>query len=444
MVASENSYLGLAIQGEEGLREERAAQFKYLLFREGSMAPQNIVLPLDPEVGGGAMLRSMVKVGVTSGGGLDLIPRPDTLGLFLYGATGGVTTSADYQDTGILGATALGGQVVSVGITNPPSAKALYVVGSSALALGDIIIAGTVGGSPDSETIALNGTTRAFGVKLFTAVTSITLPTVAETTASVGFIGDAVSHVFKLPTDQFQAPFFTMRHSPGALWGESMMDCRLNMVTVAFRSPGFVNGAVGFVGGMPEDDPDFGDWGAHQYIDGGPQFLTPISSIEVPTGEVLKVLSGSFTAMSNIPMDEQFVVGSYSPEGFDIVSRSFVLNLAVKIRSEVLYKKIQYDPAGGSEWTASLFNEGNINILFNSDRVAAAGSPYSFKIEANGQSGENANVVWSAEPVALRAQRQVVMNLTGTFLASPDAQYDPIVLTLVNQRASYGYVAPPA
>ena len=48
----------------------QANGFKYVLFSRGTAGVQNMTIPPDPEVGGGAMLRDVVKVGVTGGGAL--------------------------------------------------------------------------------------------------------------------------------------------------------------------------------------------------------------------------------------------------------------------------------------------------------------------------------------------------------------------------------------
>jgi hypothetical protein len=137
-----------------------------------------------------------------------------------------------------------------------------------------------------------------------------------------------------------------------------------------------------------------------------------------------------------MPVDEQWVVGSYSPNNLSITQRAYVLSLAVKIEDAALYKKIMYDPAGGSAWLASVMREANFNIEFKSDIEAAVGKPYSFSIAANGESGADANVSWSAQPIAMRAGRQLIMGVTGTFLASPDGA-TPLTLTLVNTTATY-------
>src|SRR5512141_799493 len=92
MTASESSLIGIAKQTAEGTPNVTDADFSYLLFREGGLGVLPSFLPLDQEVGGGAMLRNVLKVGVMSGGQLSIIPRPKTLGHAFYGVTGAVST----------------------------------------------------------------------------------------------------------------------------------------------------------------------------------------------------------------------------------------------------------------------------------------------------------------------------------------------------------------
>jgi len=340
MASAENSYLGLALQDAYGTPNTTDADFTYLLFSEGNVAPNNMQIPLDREVGGGALLRNMVKVGVNSGGALTLIPRPNSLGWFLYGVTGGVDTTL-----------------------NDPAA---------------------------------------------------------------GYH----THVFTLPTDQFEAPFFTLRGSPGQMWGEQMQDVRVAMTGIEFRGADFVRGAVQFLGGLPAI-VSTATWNALTYVDSGPQFLAPYGEIELPESTAISVLAGSFVAISEIPLEEQYVVGSFVPEGLDIVNRSFILNLSIKIDNDYLYRRMSYDPAGGAAWTANIFREADFTLRFGSDA-----EHYEIDIAANGETGEDANVIWSVEPVTLRASRQIIMNVTGTFVADPLAG-DPLTITLINTQEEY-------
>jgi hypothetical protein len=295
------------------------------------------------EVGGGALHRGAVKVGVMSNGGLDVIPRPQTLGHFLLGALGEVAT--------------------------------------------------------------------------------------------VDNLDGSYTHTFTLPTDQFDAPYWTFRGAPGNLLGEQFQDCRMASLVLRWRGADFLRGNYGVLGGLPTK-VSTGTWNALAAVDGGPQFIAPTYTIEIPTGSAVKVLEGAFTSGLSIPMDEQWITGSYTPDDFDINQRAFALTLGVKLVDADLYTKIAYDPAAGSNWVADIFREADITISFQSDQEAATGVPYELTLAANGQSGANANIEWSVQPIRLRSGRQVVMVISGTFTADPLGG-EPITVTLTNQEASY-------
>jgi hypothetical protein len=290
------------------------------------------------------MLRSVVKVGVSSGGGFTIIPRPEILGDFLLGAFG-------------------------------------------------------------------------------------------QSAAPVAGGAGSYSHAFTLPADQFAAPYFTVRSSPGGLWGEQFQDCRVAALGINWKAPDFIRGSLAFLGGLPTPNVSTASWSAASYVDKGPQFLSALTSVELPTGTSAKVLSGSFTAGMAIPMDEQWITGSYQPDDFDINSRAFSLSLVLKIADKTLYNKMSYDPADGAAWTAEIFREANFLLEFVSDQEAEVGIPYSMTIAANGQTGSQANVAWSVTPVALKAGRQVTIVATGTFLADPTGG-EPVTATLVNAHAT--------
>ena len=345
MTAAEGSFLGIAKQTALGTPNVTDASFKYLLFNQGAIAPQNMAIPLDTEVGGGALMRNVTKVGVTSGGAMEFVPRPETLGSLLLGAFGQV---------------------------------------SSALK------------SPSTT---------------------------------------AYEHTFTLPTDQFAAPYFTLRSAPGNMWGEQMQDCRVSALGLEWRGAQFVRGTVGFQGGLPLKVATT-TWSAATQVDNGPQLLAPLATIELPAATAVKCLSGSFMAGMAIPLDEQWIVGSYSPDAQDIVARSFAISLVLKITDATLYSKMTYDPAGGSTWVASLFKEGNITLKLVSD-VKADGPnnlPYSLSIAGDGNAGSAGNIVWSASPIGLRAGKQVIMAINGVFTASATA---PITAKLINLKSSY-------
>lgn len=344
MPSGDGSFLGLAKQTAKGTPNSTDAAFKYFLFNEGGLGANNVILPLDDEVGGGALTRGVAKTGIFSGGGLGaFIPRPDSLGLLLLAAMGSVTTTGD-------------------GVATP------------------------------------------------------------------------YTHVFKMKTDQFDVPYLTGRFAPANLWGEQFQDLRLNQLSLAFKAADFLRGQAGFIGGLPSKVAT-ATWDAAAKVDGGPQFIAPITVIEIPTGTPASVISGVFAIGNNIPLDEQWVVGSYSPKGFDITRRAFALSLNILVEDAALYSKMMYDPAGGSTWVADVMREGDIKLDLVSDQKALLTNPYKLTIAANGQTGGAGNVIWTAQPIGVRAGRQVVMNVTGTFLA--DSALEPVTVTLVNDTATY-------
>lgn len=346
MTASEKSFVGLAKQTAKGTPNTTDSAFNYFLFVDGSSGPSNVVLPLDQEVGGGAMLRSLAKVGVTSGGAYTIIPRPTTLGNFLHGALGTSASPVDNLD-----------------------------------------------GSYD--------------------------------------------HVFDLGADQFAAPYYTLRSAPGNIWGEQFPDARVAGLTLTWRAADYLRGSVALLGGEPTK-VSTASWSALTYLDGGPQFLAPLFTIELPTATAVKCLSGAVTMGMNIPLDEQWITGSYSPDDFDINSRAFAITMVVKVTDDTLYTKMAYDPASGSAWAAEIYKEADFLLQFDSDQDAGSTpTPFSLLVEANGQNAASgdANVAWSVTPIALRAGRQVTMAVTGTFLADPLAG-EPITVTLTNDQST--------
>lgn len=341
-MSSEGSLLGLAKQVTKGTPITADASFMYFLYNNSSVAPSNITLPIDTEVGGGAMLRDVKKVGVMSGGAMEFIPRPQMIGHLLLGALGNVTSAAD---------------------------------------------------------------------------------------------GLGYKHTFTLGTNQFAAPYFTLRAAPGNLWGEQLQDQRVSALGLSFRGADFVRATAAFSGGLPTKVATT-LWDAATKVDGGPQFIAPVSTIELPTGTAAKVIAGSFMAGMAIPMDEQWVIGSYSPDDFEILSRAFSLSFTMKVSDATLYSKMMYDAAGGSAWTAAMLREAAIKFELVSDTSYDTAKPHKIVVSANGDSGTDANIVWSVAPIGIRAGRQILMNVSGTFIAD-NAGGEPITVDLYNDKASY-------
>lgn len=447
MAAAEKTFLGFAKQSAFETPNTTDNDFKYMLFTRSAGGPNPIQIPLPPEVGGGALLRNILKVGVNSGVQGEFIPRPEVLGFILHGMTGNVTSVANFDADGVHAAITLTGspQDITTAITNPNDGAILRLL-SAGGATGNVEITGTTDevGVADTEIVALVSNQAALTTKHFSAITEISVPA-GSGTVTVGWLDGSYSHTFTLGSDQFDAPWYTARWAPASMWGEQLADCRFNLVTLNFRSPDFIRGAFAILGREPTPIEDISAWSPLAKVDGGPQFITPVSAIELPLGTNARALNGSLTMMSNIPLDQQYIVGQYFPEGLDIVSRGFALQIGIKVDDYELYGKMMYDPDETMAWVAKVFKEGDIKMYFASTEDAAAirasgasGTvrPYSLNITANGQSGDAANVVWTATPPEAIAQRQLVMQVTGTFLASPDGG-TPISITLVNRRASY-------
>jgi len=525
MAATEKSFLGLAKQLVKATPITADASFKYLLFNQASLAASTLATPLDPEVGGGAMIRDMLKVGVMSGGAVDFVPRPDTLGMFLMGVTGKCTS----KRTGfiqVMASHSADGSTVNSGLTNPPSAKKIVVtsvdgaagavtvngaggpetltlvgkpggittltfktitqvemprgsgtmkvqrfttpftdllaaqtlttipqrfttistpaapdqlrVVTTGAAAGAVIITGTnAGDAVITETIYAYAAEHLTSTASFTTVTSVVLPTSAGKNIIVYYDNVTYTSNFELDYfDQFAAPYYTARLAPGAMWGEQFQDMRVNALGLDFRGASFVRASVGLSGGLPAKVATT-TWAAPTYLDSGPQFLSPVCDFELPTSTDIKVLGGSFTAGSAIPLDEQWIVGSYSPDDFDIVSRAFAVTFNIKIADATLYSKMMYDPAGGNAWAAAMFREAAFKMDFLSDKMADPLVPYKMSISGNGQTGDNANVIWSAQPIGLRAGRNVIMSVSGIFLADPSTSANPISISLISKTASY-------
>lgn len=346
MTASESSFVGFAKQTAKGSPNSTDGDFSYFLFNEGTIGPQNNNLPLDQEVGGGAMLRGVAKVGVTSVGAFSFIPRPTIVGKFLLGALGTVAAPAQQGST------------------------AAYL------------------------------------------------------------------HAFDLGSDQFAAPYWTVRSTPGSLWGETFEDVRVANLAFTWRAADYLRGQVAFLGGEPTPNVSTGTWGPLAKVDGGPQFLAPLFTTELPTATPVKCLSGAFTMGMQIPMDEQWITGSYFPDDFDINQRAFALTMVVKTTDKVLYNKMNYDPADGAAWVAEVYREGDIGLKFESDVEADTSYPYSIEVLANAQSGADSNVLWTATPISMRAGRQLTIAVTGTFIADPQGTYEPVTVNLINQQST--------
>jgi hypothetical protein len=101
MTSALDSHFGMTKQtAGKGTAISTDNLFKYFYFSQGTgISPASIVLPLDQEIGAGPLVRDVHKVGVSAAGGLEFIPRADSIGLLLLGALGEVSTVTSTYNT---------------------------------------------------------------------------------------------------------------------------------------------------------------------------------------------------------------------------------------------------------------------------------------------------------------------------------------------------------
>lgn len=343
MASSENTSVGLAKQVDKATINSTDNAFKYFMFNQGGMAPNNQYIPADDGIGAGSLTPDVDKGGVFSAGAFQFVPRPTILGDFL---------------TGVLGAA-------------------------------------------------------------------------AEPVEGFGGAVTAKKHVIGFAADEFSVPYYTFRASPGGLWGETFKACRIASLALNWRAADRVRAQMAVIGGTPTPSVNTATWSPEP--DTKPGFLAPTTSISGFSYANLKVMRGSVVFGNNIPLDEQWITGSYEPDDFDLVTRQIVVSLLIKVVDETLYKKMTYDAAGGSAWTAALLKDASLTIDFKSAQMIEGTQPYQLTIEANG-SATSPNIAWTVQPIGLQSGRIVTMLATGTFLKSVDG--DPVTVTLYNDYAA--------
>lgn len=346
MTSALKSYFGMSKQSAKGSTVSTDSLFKYFYFSRGTgMTPAPIVLPLEQEVGSGSLTRDMTSVGLTTTGGAEFIPRPDSLGLMLLGALGDVST----------------------------------VTGAS-----------------------------------------------------------YNTHTFKFATDEFDIPYYTMRRE-SAVGGEVFPDVRVAALGFQFRAANYLRATMGLLGASEPTYASSVSWSPTDYMDSTPPMLTCKGAFELPTGTSLKVLRGSLLINNAMPLQEQMIVGSYTPDDIELTARGVVVSATVKV-NKALYEKMMYDPAQGGSWQPDILKEADLNIKFQTASDVGGSQPYevSFHFNGDNQASGTANVAWSVQPVALMGARQVLMQVTGMVLADTTSYADgPFSAQLINDTASY-------
>ena len=264
-------------------------------------------------------------------------------------------------------------------------------------------------------------------------------------TAPTGQLTTA-THLFDFQANQFNLPYFTMRRRISAgNFGDIVPDCRIETLQIEAKAANFVRGTCSVLGaGMPSitNTPDA--WNAATYLDASDPFLTCKGTVELPTGTGLTLLEASITMANQMPLDEQMVIGHYTPDDIEVVMRSITVQFTAKVKDISLYQKMKYGQTGSgsitypASWLPNVYREAALNLTFQSERENDPGVPSSITIAANGSSGANSNIAWSCQPIGLRGNNQVVLSFSGTVLAdNTAAAAGPFSVTLHNTKTSY-------
>lgn len=242
--------------------------------------------------------------------------------------------------------------------------------------------------------------------------------------------GQGFVHAFSVGTDKLALPYFTVRQYNPSLagGGEVFPHARVAGLGLSWRAANYLRNQVALMGAVADFDTDVADWSPT--VDLGPTFIAPKATIAWPS-ETVKVLSGAVQFGAQIPLDGQWITGSYTPDAMDIVSRQAAVQLVLKITDNTLYRKFVYDPAGGAAWAANIMKEGGVTLTFESSQVYDTAKPYKLVIAFDNTSE---NVAWAAEPLSIRAGQPVTLAITGTILGATNSE---VTATLYNDTATY-------
>lgn len=247
--------------------------------------------------------------------------------------------------------------------------------------------------------------------------------------------GAGYKHTFTVDaTNKLVLPYFTVRQYNPTLStsiGEVFPHSRLAGLALTWQAAQYLRmrcGLMGTLAGVGVDiNPD--DWAPT--VDLGPTFISPKATVTGFPGVTVKVISGSLQMGAEIPLDNQWITGSYTPDAMDITRRNAVLQLVLKIDSMELYKKFSYDPAGTAVWAANIMKEGGVTLTFESSQTYDTNKYHKLVVKFDNV-GEN--VAWSAQPLTIRAGQPVTLAITGTVMGSNASE---ITAELYNNVANY-------
>jgi hypothetical protein len=238
------------------------------------------------------------------------------------------------------------------------------------------------------------------------------------------------SHTFKIGADPADVPYHTLFRGVSTDFGETVSDVKVASLVLDMQAINYVTGEWSAAGIEPTLVPDISSWSPAP--DTSVPFVSCVGAVELEGGETpltLPVRAATITFGNAQAIDENFVVGRYTPLDIDVIQRVVTITYVIQVTSETLYGKLMYDPAGGSTWVPDILNtSAQTHLTFKSaDNMPSESVPYQLTVTA-----QSAN--WVAEPISMRGADNVLVRVTGQVM---DAATDPITLVLSNTTASY-------
>jgi hypothetical protein len=403
-----------------------------------------------PEIGGIPTPSFPYKAGVAVGGGVSLQPRlENTIGYWLKAVMGDLQTNLAMDSQTLSGQT-----VVHEYFFKPYKAMHPRVI-TSATTSGSFIVTGTVSGSSgQTELLTLTSGSNVTGTKLFTEITSMSIPNDGVKTAKLFWFetsDEAYCHIAKFnQSSPGYIPWVSfLKYIPPSdlsgttdLW-EYYQDCKIMGMSLNLPNSDPITADFSVLGRKFKFGDDLSD------IDPGlastdilPANYEDWASIPVAVhtdgyiklGDLTLPVVGASVGMVNAPLDprQERVYGDPFLNDVTVVSRALTFQLLVKWQNPDLYRAIITGTDTGLEWTSTPFTgsfEVNCVSSVNMDfSVQTPEIPYGLYINCPSA------LLAMKGGITLAANQSVLMTFTGTALSNA-GEY--AYMRLTNKVASY-------
>lgn len=250
------------------------------------------------------------------------------------------------------------------------------------------------------------------------------------------------THLFRYdPTNHASLPWCSARvfipdSAAADHFGPIGYDCRVSALQFTVPAMGKVAVRMALVGrafvlddasswvyaNTMEDSTTTPDAGRGQFAIGGVEY--PIM------GAVIEITNGLTTPQQEV------VVGDFSPDSFDVLTRSATIRIVYKYENSALYRKLLTGTANGTVWSSLPFinNSGGGSYAFDArfqapTSIGASSQPYEIRVRAN-------RVTWAVDgPPQLQAGNIITQTFVGTILDPGSGDY--LQITLTNEQSSY-------